>query len=276
MRFSQRHGLTPIKDTIQRESMDDDLRTGLWNVLDAWVFASMRNDYLRYVAGGVQFATWVWTDFFKNTLDSAPDHGSPFVRTVRQFFFSCQWFEAYDFIEFVAAHVGGMFVDQDEFTKAINVTLEREFSAWRLINGRIVEISAPEEVAEVNAALVDPSAAVRTHVTAALDLLSDRKSPNYRNSIKESISAVEAVVNDINGASGTLGTALKKLGVNAHPALENALSKLYGYTSDADGIRHALMDEPNLESEDARFMLVVCSAFVNYLREKARRAGVKT
>jgi hypothetical protein len=50
---------------------------------------------------------------------------------------------------------------------------------------------------------------------------------------------------------------------------------MYGYTSDAEGIRHALMDEPTLESEDAKFMLVSCSAFVNYLRSKAARAGGK-
>jgi hypothetical protein len=58
------------------------------------------------------------------------------------------------------------------------------------------------------------------------------------------------------------------------PAPEEAFVKLYGYTSDADGIRHALMDESDLASEDAKFMLVLCSAFVNYLLAKAARANV--
>jgi hypothetical protein len=49
---------------------------------------------------------------------------------------------------------------------------------------------------------------------------------------------------------------------------------MYGYTSDAQGIRHALMDEPNLSFEDAKFMLVSCSAFVNYLIAKAAKAGI--
>lgn len=59
-----------------------------------------------------------------------------------------------------------------------------------------------------------------------------------------------------------------------HPALKGAFEKLYGYTSSAKGIRHALLDEPNLGFEDAKFMLVSCSAFVNYLKSKAAKAGI--
>ena len=65
----------------------------------------------------------------------------------------------------------------------------------------------------------------------------------------------------------------KRLGL--HGALEKAFSSMYGYSSDADGIRHALMDEPNLAFEDAKFMLVACAAFGNYLKTKAARAGAK-
>ena len=50
---------------------------------------------------------------------------------------------------------------------------------------------------------------------------------------------------------------------------------MYGYSCDAEGISHALMDEPNLAFEDAKFMLVACAAFVNYLKAKAAKAGTK-
>ncbi len=63
--------------------------------------------------------------------------------------------------------------------------------------------------------------------------------------------------------------------ISLHPALKDAFSSLYGYTSDAEGIRHALLDEPNLSFEDAKFMLVSCSAFINYLISKAPKAGIK-
>ena len=98
--------------------------------------------------------------------------------------------------------------------------------------------------------------------------MSDRANPNFRNSIKESISAVESLAKHVAGESAaTLGAVLKSLerDQKLHPALKSAFSSLYGYTNDAQGIRHALMDDPNLNKADARFMLVCCSAFTNYV-----------
>jgi len=60
---------------------------------------------------------------------------------------------------------------------------------------------------------------------------------------------------------------LKKLAI--HPALEKGFGAIYGYTNDADGIRHALLEEPTLDTDDARFFLVSCSAFANYLISKS-------
>ena len=42
--------------------------------------------------------------------------------------------------------------------------------------------------------------------------------------------------------------------------------KLYGYASDKGGIRHAEgLFESDVTFEEAKFMLVSCSAFINYL-----------
>jgi len=41
-----------------------------------------------------------------------------------------------------------------------------------------------------------------------------------------------------------------------------------GYTSDENGIRHGGIDFTNAPAEDAKYMLVSCSSFVNYLIEK--------
>src|SRR5581483_9551223 len=92
------------------------------------------------------------------------------------------------------------------------------------------------------------------HLRDALEQLADRVSPNYRNSIKDSISAVESVVKVIAGTNARLGKALKRLtdaGIDIHPSLREGFSKLYGYSSDADGIRHAMMEESNLGQDDA-------------------------
>lgn len=108
-------------------------------------------------------------------------------------------------------------------------------------------------------------------------MFAERKKPDYENSIKESISAVEAmccIITGLDGKNATLGTTLKKLrekGVHIHSAMEKAFSSLYGYTSDEDGIRHGGIDFTNAPSEDARYMLISCSAFINYLLEKWRK-----
>ena len=68
-----------------------------------------------------------------------------------------------------------------------------------------------------------------------------------------------------------LGDALKRLetkGIKLHKAFQSAMSSLYGYTSDEGGIRHGSIDFSGASSEDAKYMLISCSAFVNYLIEK--------
>lgn len=97
---------------------------------------------------------------------------------------------------------------------------------------------------------------------------------DYHNSIKESISAVEALCRGKTGEN-TLGKALNQLEkkrVVIPKLLKTAFEKLYAYTNQEDtGIRHSLMDDDGTYTpiaDEAIFMLVSCSAFVNYLRKK--------
>ena len=159
----------------------------------------------------------------------------------------------------------------------MNVQLERENSAYRFVGTEIVEVTDETEITSIEEALNGPKAA-RIHFERALDLLSDRRAPDFRNSIKESISAVEAVCRLIaNSQSDTLGGALKKISVKApiHSAFEQALLKLYGFTSDEGGIRHSLMEETSLGYADAKFMLVLCSGFANFLLARCAETGLK-
>lgn len=126
-----------------------------------------------------------------------------------------------------------------------------------------------------------PFQAVTSHIQNALDLYADNRNPSYRNSIKESISAVEAMCRLIVNDEPTLGKALKEIETQGSVILPSALKqgfdKLYGYTSSSQGIRHSLglTEEPNVKQDDARFFLIACSAFVNYLATKALGAGIK-
>ena len=79
------------------------------------------------------------------------------------------------------------------------------------------------------------------------------------------------IITGMSGTQATLGAAIKKLkdsGVHIHSAMERAFLALYGYTSDENGIRHGGIDFTSVPAGDAKYMLVSCSAFVNYLIEK--------
>lgn len=141
------------------------------------------------------------------------------------------------------------------------------------MDSQLTDITDEEEIESIEAAIGSTTkySGANEHLKTALGFLSDRKSPDYRNSVKESISAVESLCVSISGdQKATLGSALSIIerSHQLHPAFKKALSSLYGYTSDSDGIRHALLDESSISYSDAKFMLVACSAFTNYVLGK--------
>ena len=96
---------------------------------------------------------------------------------------------------------------------------------------------------------------------------------DWAGSVRESIHAVESVARQLDPeAARTLGPALKSLQRHGrlHPALTDAFSKLYGYTSDQQGIRHALLDQTDAQvgQDEAVFMLGACASFASYLWRK--------
>lgn len=164
---------------------------------------------------------------------------------------------------------------------AVNRILERELSGFRFLQGTLVPITNATEIEEIDSAVVTAQkfgfAGAWEHIRTALDLLGKKPTPDYRNAIKEAICAVESVAKQIVGAdSATLDAALKELSkkTDIHGALSSAFSKLYDYTSDESGIRHAILEEPNVGFAEAKYMIVSCSAFVNFLIQKADAAGL--
>lgn len=280
--FSQKYGYKPVKDIMQVETMDEDLRNGLWNALHLFYWSKAKPGYI-IMGKDNKHLGWlliqIWGDYFKEPVDTIGENWSPAHRKVRDYFFDCLWNEVYDFIQFVANNYYKDLVN-DSFVEHCNAILKRELAGYRFIGKTIAQITSEEEVLEIEHALESeaPLKPVAVHIKTALDFLSDRESPDYRNSIKESISAVEAICKLITDEDkATLPKALKAITdkVELHPALQQAFNKLYGYTSDADGIRHSLMEEANLDFEDAKFMLVSCAAFINYLKLKASKAGIE-
>lgn len=270
LRFSEKYGFKPVRETFQTEGMDDDLRTGIWNSLLATCFNNDYNLYL-YDYSFTDLCTKIWIHFWKRKINEFPEDWYFFQKEIEKFLFGCKWYEVYDFIEFIAKFR----TDDNSFRNEINKVLEKEMSAYRLVANEITPIIEEIEIGEIEKAISDRRLKhVSTHLESALNLLSDRENPSYRNSIKESISAVEGVAKLITqDRRGELKSALDKLesqlGIPIHGALKSGFLKIYGYTSDGDGIRHALTEAENVSFEDAKFMLVACSAFVNYLIAKS-------
>ncbi|WP_292793178.1 AbiJ-NTD4 domain-containing protein [Nostoc sp. NMS7] len=181
---------------------------------------------------------------------------------------SCfQWYEVYDFLEFTINYFRN-----PKLVEHINSVLERELAGYRFVGGVFTDITNEQEIEMLEQAVDDKNfPAVSSHLKRSLALMSDKENPDYRNSIKESISAVESLAKAITGKpKATLGEALKVLEVSnkLHPALKNSFLNLYGYTSDEGGIRDAMLTEPDLTVADAKYFLLSCTSFINYLKSK--------
>jgi len=203
-------------------------------------------------------------------VDEMPPSYEKLTAKVKSIFFELSWNEVYDLIE--AIHRECEY--SSNFSSEINNALKLDRSAYRIIDGIISPITSDQEIESIEAASSHEEP-FSEHINSALRLLADRTKPDYRNSIKESISAVEAICFKISG-SREFEKAIKILQtkIGLHGAMRSGFEKLYGYTSNDQGIRHALMDEASLEFEDAHFFLISCSAFVNYIICKMARLGL--
>jgi len=151
-------------------------------------------------------------------------------------------------------------------------------SGYQFINDLLAPITNQDEIESITSCIKKATEhkfhGIKQHIDTAISLLSQKPKPDYRNSIKESISALESLVKQISGEeTGGLEKALSKLDekVQFHGAFKAGLLKLYGYTSDEDGIRHPILEEPSVGFDEAKFMLVICSAIINYLISKGSK-----
>jgi hypothetical protein len=278
LRFSQRIGKKPIKAQIQIDSMDNDLQVSLWNLfytcflkLDIYFLSGEDNPEISF--------SKLWQEFFKIPVDQDDEVYEHNCAKLKKWFFECEWFDIYDLLEYAVK--ANALEKSKYFREQCNRILERELAGYRFISTTITPITNQIEIRAIEDAILKAETlktnGINAHIQSALAKLSDRKNPDYRNSIKESISAVEAFAQLISeNPKAELGSALSQIKdrVGLHPALVRGFSAIYGYTSDADGIRHAMLEESTVGFEDAQYMLVSCSAFVHYLIMKMEKADL--
>jgi hypothetical protein len=281
MRFSERIKKREVEVIIQIDSIDDELKNGLWNVLTIYLFDPLQKNSWIEESRLKSLCISIWFSHFKEPIDTMPLYSDRIKNEIRSRFFNWDYLEIYDFVDFIAVSDNEYFYNED-YIEAMNFVLKRDLSGYRFVNGILTPIINEVEIGEIERAISSTTngnlKSVNIHLSDALNKLSDKKNPDYRNSIKESISALESLCQKITGdPKAELGKALKILGskLPIHRALEQGFIKIYGYTSDSDGIRHAMMEETNLDQEDALYMLIAVSSFINYLITKVNKAGLE-
>lgn len=290
--FSIRNGYVKPSNVLVREKITPEIQNAICNCFEAfWTIEDPRDDeHLIFLVSiserEVQKRLWVshlnrYIVEFWGPNNSYPNVIVDVLRNDETL-----WHEKLDLVEATIKLLVEIIEEQPNgqthcplITKPLIDHLNSEFErlnfAYRIIEGKIVEITSEGEIAEIEKALEDSPENIRRHLTNALDHLAKRPKGDYCNSIKESISAVEAYCRDKTGET-TLGKALKRLestSIVIHDLLKRSFEFLYAYTNAKDtGIRHANLDKTGkyVPSEaEAQLMLVSCSAFINYLRKKS-------
>lgn len=278
MRFSERMGIKDVSKLLNEE-VTQELRNRLWSDFYEYFYRHLSSysnpnpsRYSNY-SERQEFCFEVWKNYAKKPAD---DFEEPYplslardwaLKLIRDWYFQAEWNQVYDFIEMVAEK-------KSILTPIFNKTLREERSPYRFVNVELAMVTSEEEIKEIENALEKASiySPVYKHLETSLKHLSDKKSPDYRNSIKESISAVESLVKIMmDNENLTLGKALNSIGkkYDVPNGIKVAFTNLYSYTSDESGIRHGFkLKDKDVDLAEARFMLIACSAFVNFLFSK--------
>ncbi|TAW21899.1 hypothetical protein ELI20_12195 [Rhizobium ruizarguesonis] len=197
-----------------------------------------------------------------NTYISSPAHWRQRITTIVQ---RSSIGPLFDFVEFLVRHPKCSMVLKAELASAFVAAR----AAYRIVDGQIIAIGTNEQAAAFEKAIGDAEGGARTHLVAAGAAL---RNGDWAGSIRESIHAVEATAVRLAPNADTLGKALAVLERQGrlHGSLKEAFAKLYGYSSNEEGVRHALVfkDEAQVDEADALFMLGACASFVSYLQAR--------
>lgn len=284
--FSDRNAIRPENTEIQMTEFDRRTRIQLENAMYS-LFKSLYDDEDFYGCSNIQsFINYVLGIVYSEPIDGFHDIDQA-LKMIKGTIENDNYDDVLTIIEALGQYWDNYLKEQKGFEyfnkyenrytsssvyEFINSIFQKEYVGYRFIDGQISPISDEREISTIEECLNNKYQPIHIHISKANTLLSSRDKPDYENSIKESISAVEAMCEIITGLKGreaTLGNMLKYLehsGIKIHGGLKSAFNILYGYTCDSNGIRHAGdIGGPSSSFEEAKFMLVSCCAFINYL-----------
>lgn len=268
--FEQAEGLEPLPTQLKPKQLTQGLRSGLWFTLHLRL-QDATEPYDLTIQGDWQ-AILLSHHVFRLNLpaDEFNPSAKQQIASIKKTLFDGSYGEVFGLLQWILRHQHC----PSDFADDVATILGINQAGYRLIDRKtFVPIASAEEAAIAKQAFatlnVSKYSGARKHLLGAGERLS---SGDAAGSVRESMQAVESVARVIT-KQNTFAEALKVLEQqwNIHPALKAAFSRLYGYTSDEQGVRHPLIDDPNssVDEADALFMYGACAAFVTYLVEKS-------
>ncbi|MXY51730.1 MAG: hypothetical protein F4Y86_04260 [Gammaproteobacteria bacterium] len=272
--FSEAQGYVDVPKPLALEQLPETARTLLWSVLYNHLDdAATGPQPYRSISGG-------WRTIMHEVhyvhFSRPADEWSPRLDYIARLYKKRlleQWTfrEVFDFLLFIMHRTN----PDGGFVQSIKQAFTLERVAYLIVDDGEVAIvpaaTAPEREALARSMEEIHQAGLKgaeSHIKESSSCINDGR---WAASVRESIHAVESVARQICPNAKSLAAALKSLDAGTlHPALRGAFEKLYGYTSDEQGVRHALLDQDdaNVGQDEAVFMLGACASFASFLWRK--------
>jgi len=296
------------------KGMTPELRTAIWNEiyrlfvknynLTQEVFYKNWVEKLKDEKFYEDFLFKIWSEIINKDVQeikllSINDFGfivlEKALKLFKDEYYKLPWFKVYDAIELItfllqkemenilndpvlSIHRLKIINFYNSWLEDINSALKRNFAPYRLLKeGLVVPITNETEIKTIEEALkksYGKFAPVYEHLKKSIKFFSHRENPDYENTIKEAVSALESLANILLNRKGRSLTALhQKLAseFNLPKFVELQIKELYNWASNSP-IRHGTGEKPNvIGQEEAYLILVQTSALINYLLSKAER-----
>lgn len=272
--FSDRNKISPYRLEMQYDDFDEYTRIRLKNLSFKII------DNYMYVGGepSKKYIVQTFADeaFDIETRSNEYQYEYPEIeKRISLVFKAGTYDEVLSLVEFIANKFK-YYSGRDHFGNSIYTTyyddfnklFEEEYVGYRFVNGIIVKITNKEEIKEISKAAESPYQSVNDHLHKAIGFIGVIKNADFKNSIKESVTALEDLCSILSKDNSVLSETITKIfkEKNIHQALKDAVLKLYGFSSDAAGIRHdTAKRETRVTFDEAKLILVICSGIVNYL-----------
>ncbi len=269
--FSQAQGYEPLPQQLQLEELPYNARMSFWNAFYA-TDRKERPHYGKVTEAWNQVLMDVHSSFFYEGLDEFDADDDEIYEIYKPYLLDTSFNKVFDLILFMVRHPQC----PNRFIARVLATFLRHPLAYVFDHKTrtIYPAATPEEGRAIIDAIgqlnEDGLEGARQHLIQSATFINQGE---WAPSVHESIGAVESVARRIAPGTNTLGAALDRLrrdGFLEHPALHQGLERLYGYTSDEQGVRHSLLDQgqPNVGQDEAVFMLGACASFASYLWRK--------